>query len=247
MTDKTETEAPQENPENISDLFDDDSVTEETSEESTEESSTEESDETSSKEESEETADESKGEDTEPPSEEEGSVPRKALLEERRKRQELEKRVQELEPDDEEAPDPTDDPDGYEKYLRTKWEREQWAERANKSRDRMLEKHSDYEEKERHFLFLANQDPELIKQMNEDPDPAAFAYTKAVESMEAQEKAIEERVLERLKKEGKLKEEKASTASKVSDLTSATGAGKNTEEDVKESTDPQDVFDDLAY
>lgn len=250
-TEAAETEVAE--PESISDLFDDDA---ETSGETTTEAETSEKVETETEEKAEtETAEtetekaETEETDSETTSEEESSVPRKALLDERRKRQEAEERLKQLEPD-EEAPDPTDDLEGYEKHLRAKWERERWQQVANQSRERMLEKQSDYEEKEKHFLYLASQDPELVKQMNEDPDPAAFAYNKAKESLEAQEKAVEERVVERLKKEGKLKEETADTeaASRVSELTSATGAGKNTgAEPVKESVNPEDVFDDMSY
>lgn len=273
MTDETEsTEVEAEvtaEPENISDLFNDDE-TEETATTSEEETGTEEEsdkgdtetegtdDSQAESDKDEETGESEETEDSssETPSEEEGSVPRKALLDERRKRQELEEKLRELEPADEEAPDPTDDPEGYEKYLRTKWEREQWQKTANRSRDRMIETHPDYAEKEQHFLFLANQDPSLVQKMNDDPDPAAFAYKTAKESLDKQEKAIEDRVIERLRKEGKLKESEksgksdktAEAASKVSDLTSATGAGKNTgEEPIRESVDPADVFDDLAY
>lgn len=231
-------------PESISDLFDDDAETET---ETTPEKGDTETEETT---ETEKTETETTEDSTpETPSGEDQSVPRQALLDERRKRQEAEERLKQLEPD-EEAPDPTDDPEGYEKHLRAKWERERWQQVANQSRERMLEKQSDYEEKEKHFLYLASQDPELVKQMNEEPDPAAFAYNKAKESLEAQEKAVEERVVERLKKEGKLKEETADTeaASRVSELTSATGAGKNTgAEPVKESVNPEDVFDDMSY
>lgn len=255
MTD--ETEAPQESeatvsePDNISDLFNDDE-----SSEASEEASEEESEKGEKTEEVDEgEKPESKTEESEPPSEEEESVSqqtqafKKAMEDERRKRQELEERLKQLEPPDEEAPDPVDDPEGYEKYLRGKWEKEQWQKTVNRSRERMIEKHPDYEEKEKHFLFLANQDPELARQMNDDPDPALFAYNKAKESLDAQEKSIEERVIERLRKEGKLVEEaKGNSASKVSDLTSATGAGKNKgEEPIKESNDLEDVFDDLTY
>ena len=270
MTDEKETtevaeaETAAEEPENISDLFNDAESTETETQETQEtedstdkgetETETEESDQEESGDESGETESEEGDEtESEPPSEEEESVPRKALLDERRKRQELESRLRELEPPDEEAPDPTDDPEGYEKHLRQKWEKEQWEKTATQSRERMIERHSDYEEKERHFMVLAQGDPDLVRQMNESHDPAAFAYEQAKESLDKQEKAIEGRVLERLKKEGRLKEEKEegkpnTSASRVSDLTSATGAGKNSgDEPVKESVDPDDVFDDLKY
>lgn len=255
-TEETETAEVEGQPEDISSLFDEGAEHPEGEASEKGEAETEESedDQAESEETDEETgeSEETEESESETPSEEEGSVPRKALLDERRKRQELEEQVRQLEPADEEAPDPTDDPEGYEKYLRQKWEREQWQKTANRSRERMIESHPDYEEKEKYFLFLASQDSDLIRQMNEDPDPAAFAYKTAKESLDKQEKAIEERVVARLRKEGKLKEEKsekpAESASRVSELTSATGAGKNTgEEPIKESVDPQDVFDDLSY
>lgn len=259
-TEETETAEVEGQPEDISSLFDEGAEHPEGEASEKGEAETEESedDQAESEETDEETgeSEETEEAESETPSEEEGSVPRRALIDERRKRQDLEKQVQELrqkhEPD-EEAPDPTDDPEGYEKYLRAKWEKEQWEKTANRSREKAMETHPDYEEKERHFLFLASQDPELVRQMNEDPDPASFAYTKAKESLDAQEKAVEERVVERLRKEGKIVEEKpgkkksAEAASQVSDLTNASGAGKNTEETVTESENPEDVFGDLKY
>lgn len=271
---------------NISDLFNDDaeSATEDSTEQGSEtseetESETGETDDTGEEaggetEEASETEGEpdaegqedtsGESEEAEPPSAEESSVPRAALQDERRKRQELEKQVEEFRRKyeaDEEAPDPAEDPEGYEQHLRQKWERERWQETANRSRERMLEQHDDYEAKERQFLQMAAADPDLTRQMHESPDPAAFAYEKATEQLTAQEQAVEQRVIARLREEGRLKEpgqksseepekgkSKADAASKVSDLTSSAGAGNNSEETVRESTDPEDIFeDDLAY
>lgn len=276
MTDETETTAADE-PQDISALFDDSTRTEEgateaesiEAESTTGETETEDKGETESPSEEPQEATEGESEaqpeeaESEPPSDNEGeSVPRQALLDERRKRQEAQEEAERLKREygiqqDEEAPDPRDDPEGYEKYVRQKVERENWEKRVTQSRERMLEKHADFEEKEKHFVQLAQQNPDLVKQMNEHPDPAGFAYEKAQEDMSSKEKAIEDRVIERLRKEGKLKEDSneepkskgkaAESASRVADLTSAAGAGNNTSDQVQESHDPQDVFSDLSY
>lgn len=263
MADETETT-------DITGLFDDDTRTDEGAEAA--ESGEVETGETQAEEtseQSEETAEEGSEEQSEPPSdsEEESAdnqwAPRAALLDERKKRQQAQedleryKREHGISEETDEAPDPRDDPEGYKKHVRQQVERENWEQRVTTSRERMLEKHSDFEEKERHFVAIAQNNPDLVKQMNEHPDPAAFAYEKANESLNEQEKAIENRVVERLRAEGKLKEEtgesgesrrSSDSASKVSDLTSAAGAGPNSGEgEAVESTDPADVFDNLSY
>lgn len=277
MTDETETTTAEE-PQDISGLFDDDTRTDEGAE-ATEaegeseqgETETEDQGETESPSQEPQEANEGESEqpepeeaESEPPSDSEGeSVPRQALLDERRKRQEAQealerfKREQGIQQEDDEAPDPRDDPEGYEKHVRQKVERENWEKRVTTSRERMLEKHADFEEKERHFVQLAQQSPDLVKQMNEHPDPAAFAYEKAQEDLSSKEKAVEDRVIERLRKEGRLKDESqeretksskaAESASRVADLTSSAGAGNNSSDQIQESADPQDVFDDLGY
>lgn len=255
-----ETEVQAEEPENISDLFNDDGSEQDADNEASQSEETSDKGETETEETETDTDSQADTEteetESETPSEEDKTVPRRALIDERRKRQELEEKLERMRQEhgerEEDAPDPTDDPEGYKKYLRAQWEKEQWEKTATRSRDRMMEQHADYEEKEKHFLYLAQNNPELVKQMNEDPDPAAFAYNKAKESLDQQEKAVEDRVIERLRKEGKLIEEQEQTkdkgaASKVSDLTSATAAGKNTDETVKESENPEELFGDLSY
>jgi hypothetical protein len=144
-------------------------------------------------------------------------------------------------PKDENAPDPIDDPSGYEKYLRSKWEKESYEKRINESQERMKEAHSDYSDMEQHFVFLATRDPDLVKQMNASLDPAKFAYETAKADRTKFESEVEKRVMEKLKKEGKLKDLKA-PPSDVASLIDSPGAGKNSEKPVKEITSIGDVF-----
>lgn len=189
---------------------------------------------------------EAKAEEKEPPSDEGQSVPRKALLDERQKRQALEARLKELESKEPDAnePDPVDDPEGWKQYHKVKLAKEMWEERSNKSRDNMLSKHEDYEIKEKHFIFLTQQNPALISEMQAHHDPAGFAYEKASESLKQQETEIEKRVIERLEKEGKLKkpDDKLKSATEVSSLLNSTGAGKNSGEVEVLPENPGDYF-----
>jgi len=181
----------------------------------------------------------------EPPSAEPLSVPKQALLDERRKRQALEAELASLRKQsgqkDENAPDPLEDPEGYEKYLRSKWESERFTEVTNKSRERMLETHVDYEDMEKHFVTLAQTDPSLVQKLRDHPEPARFAYETAKESKSKLYADVEKQVIERLRKEGKLKEPK-SVASEVATLINSPGAGKNNNQVVKEITDIKDIF-----
>ena len=83
------------------------------------------------------------------------SVPQAALLDERRKRQHLEEENETLRkqiPQSEEAPDPYDDIDAYNVFMRNKWQTEQnmamdarRRENLDKSRSAMLETAGDYD------------------------------------------------------------------------------------------------------
>lgn len=179
----------------------------------------------------------------EPPSAEPASVPKQALLDERRKRQALEdelKILRKAAPKDEQAPDPLDDPEGYKNYLRSQWENERITEATNKSRERMLETTPDYEEMEKHFTMLAMADPSLVQQLKTHHDPAKFAYDYAKESKGKTFAEIEKQVIEKLRKEGKLKEKPS--APEVATLINSPGAGKNSEKPVKEITTIGEIF-----
>lgn len=185
------------------------------------------------------------GATAEPPSAEPVSVPKQALLDERRKRQALEAELAELRKQsgqqDESAPDPIADPEGYKNYLKSQWESERWTVVSNKSRERMLENHADYESMEKHFVTMAQSDTSLVQKMREHHDPAAFAYETAKADVSKKEAEIEKRVIEKLKKEGKLKEPKSS-APEVANLINSPGAGSNNVERLKPIESVSELF-----
>lgn len=209
---------------------------------------------------------ETKTEGAETPAAKEESVPIKALTEERRKRQEAEKRAQELEakfkaaPQEQKVPDPIEDPQGYTQYMEDKSNLDALRVKVNLSRDLMLDLKEDYSEKEQVFVELAKANPFLIQQMNASPNPAKFAYQSAVEHLEVQKykdpkfkdelkEQIRKELLEEMKQEKGEKQEKPGkkSALDVPDLTKATAAGKNSDTAVKEVTHVNDVLQDSPF
>lgn len=108
-----------------------------------------------------------------------------AYLDEKRKRQELEKRLEALEKggsqqEQAKGPDLFENPEEYlqQRELRLK---------ADISREFMMESKPDYKEKEGIFLALAKDDPTLVVKLRQAQNPAKFAYETAVKH-----KALEE-------------------------------------------------------
>ncbi len=190
-------------------------------------------------------------ETAEPPSAEQEntseSVPKPALLDERRKRQNVEKQRDELaaklrqyESGEDNAPDPVADPEGYKAHVRSQLELENRTKIADKSREAMLESHPDYEVMEKHFMTLAMADPSLAQKIKDHHDPARFAYDYAKESKGKTFAEVEKQVIEKLRKEGRLKEKPS--APEVATLINSPGAGKNSDKTVKEITKVKELF-----
>lgn len=158
------------------------------------------------------------------------SVPKQALIDERRKRQALEAELKTLrgkdQSQDDNAPDPITDPDAYKAYLKGQWETERRTEISERSRERMLETTSDYQDMEKYFLTLAQADPSLIEKVKDHHDPAKFAYDYAKEAKGKTFAEVEKQVIEKLRKEGKLKEPNKPPV-EVANLIKSPGAGKN--------------------
>lgn len=192
----------------------------------------------------------SEEEEAETTSVEEKSVPIKAYTEERRKRQEAEKRAEELESQlkkepETKVPDPVEDPEGYKNYMEDSRHLDALKVKVSLSRDVMLDLKEDYAEKENVFVELARKNPFLVQQMNASPNPAKFAYQTAVEHLETEklrDPKYKETLKEEIRKEilAELKAEPAKDKKKsaldVPDLTQATAAGKNSDKTVKEAT-----------
>lgn len=147
------------------------------------------SNENESQEEAVDAEDDAKGEESETPSVK--TVPIEAYHDEKRKRQEYEQRVTDLQsqiPKADNAPDPFEDLDAYNAYKRQEWEEEKIQEqqsafsaRLDESRTKMLTEHSDYGTVETIFSAFAQQDPVLKQQLLNHADPAKFAYEKGKE------------------------------------------------------------------
>ena len=181
----------------------------------------------------------------ETPSQETNLVPRAALQDERRKRQALEERIKSLQDQygtqDDNAPDPVDDPEGYRKFVKAQAQNELRTELADTSRANMLEAHADYEEKEKYFTLMVAQDPSLGDKLKVHPDPARFAYETASKALSSTRESLKAEIMAELEKSGKLKATQTPQAD-VSNLINATGAGKNNGEKVEEVTQINQLF-----
>lgn len=181
-----------------------------------------------------------------PTAEEKKSVPLSAFMgvkDELKQTKELLKQYKEqvAEPDAD-APDPVEDPKGYEAHIKAKVLKEEREERINDSRSKALETYEDYLEKEKVFMFLASQDQSLVNEMNESNNPAQFAYDKAKAYQQEQRDAIRAELESELKKDVKedVKPSEAEVRKKnaveVPDLTKAAAQGSNSEPQVKKES-----------
>lgn len=195
-----------------------------------------------------ETETEDKTEETEesaPPAEEEKLVPKAALHDERRRRQQAEEEAEKLRkllPETDEAPDPYEDIDAYNDYMRCKWEKEQKVkqdeitrERLEKSRSKMLETATDYENMEKIFGLMVADDPTLADKMLASGDEAKFVYDTAKKYKE-----------ELLKPETKSEEKPEPSHIDGANLATATAQKSNTDKVEKEES-LDEMFDDQIY
>ena len=128
-----------------------------------------------------------KAEDETPASEDEEkespTVPVAALTAERRKRQELERRLEALEaagkqetakPD--ELPDVFADQDGFARALETKFASQLQNVRIETAQQIMRQMHDDYDEREAKFLEYVQENPAVTSDPKFKENPALFAY-----------------------------------------------------------------------
>lgn len=108
-----------------------------------------------------------------------------AVLDERRKRQELERKLAELEgkkapaADQPKRPDLFEDPEGALNGVKTEIRMELFAARIEQSQELMRSLHTDYDELETEFYDLAKDNPILLKGIAEAKNPAKYAYDMA--------------------------------------------------------------------
>lgn len=137
---------------------------------------------------------------TEPPAPPAGKsdelVPKAAVLDERRKRQELERKISQLEAQQNPAtaaPEPKARPDVFENqdaafaHIEERFEQRLLSQRIETSREDMQERHADYDEKELMFVELAQADPSLVAKMQAAARPAKFVYDHVVKHLQMQE------------------------------------------------------------
>lgn len=195
-------------------------------------------------------------EDAAPPAEEDPkTVPVAALIDERRKaralQEELEKLKNQYAFDDENAPDPTAEPESYKAYVRNQIRQEEMDTRIVTSRSSMLEKHNDYTEMETTFGLLAVNDPSLVEQMKNHPEPARFAYETAKGHLDKQRAAIraelEAELLSKQPKEPSKAEQRKASAVKVPNLTKATPSGSNSTPADNDEGSLEELFADQKY
>lgn len=119
-------------------------------------------------------------------------VPLAAVKDERRKRQEaerkaedLEKRLAALEKPSAKKPDIFEDPDGVLGSLRQEVQGQILQTRIELSQDLMREKHEDYDELESEFYDLAKANPFLLQDPAFTKNPAKYAYETAKKARDA--------------------------------------------------------------
>lgn len=197
-------------------------------------------------------SDEAEESEPAPPAEEESQmVPIKALHDVRRKereaREELKRLKEQYEPQDNDAPDPAEDPEGYKKWVRDNVSKELTNERYEKSIETAKDKYADYDEMETTFRILASKDKSLAEKMHNSPDPAEFAYQTGKAYHANQEKSLEERILAKLQKPEETPEQKRKKAAlAVPDINQAASKSNSVPQE-KETDDVRGVMGDDSY
>ena len=153
-----------------------------------------------------------------------------AYLDEKRKRQELEKRLEALEGGNQPAVvkkevDIFEDPKQAIENIKSEVRHESFIQLTNLSRDVMMDAKPDYEEKEKVFVELAKADPALIDKMKSSSNPAKFAYETAVKHEFMQEVSDPVKYREKIKAELLAELTKSSPKQKVPSLAKTTSVG----------------------
>lgn len=127
----------------------------------------------------------------------EGPWTKRAVLDERRKRQELEREIAELRsrqnpgsaaPEPKARPDVFEDQDGAFGYLQQQFEHRRIADRIEVSQELMRDKHGEaYDEAEAEFIDLTKKDPSLIEKMQRATLPAKFVFETIQQHRQLQE------------------------------------------------------------
>lgn len=177
----------------------------------------------------------------------------KALLAERRKRQEAEKLLKEKDVSQVvEVPDLYDDPEGYAKYLEGKTSTAAVTLKFNLSRGLLIDSKEDYSSMEKLFIELTEDedgnvtDVALHNEMLSSNNPASFIYNHAKQHLEIEtlkdpkykenlENELREKILREIK-------DKGLEATQVPNLNAATASGNNSSIAEKEITSISELF-----
>lgn len=127
-----------------------------------------------------------------------------AVLAERRKRQELEKRLAEIEASQREVPrrpDVFEDQDGAFNHVQQQLQSEMVNMRLEFAQEMMRDAHPDYDELEAEFIEMARENPVLQAELRKSRNPARYAYETARKAREAQELQNIDAYKEKLKAE----------------------------------------------
>lgn len=157
-----------------------------------------------------------------------------AYLDEKRKRQDLERRLQELEQrgqptkEQEKDLDLFADPQAVLSKLEARAEEKAFIQLTNFSRDLMKEAKPDYEAKEKIFVELAKSDAGLIEKMRKSNNPAKFAYETAVKHEFLQEVSDPAKYRDKIKAELLAELSKDTQKRKVPSLAKTTSVGGGT-------------------
>ena len=168
------------------------------------------------------------------------------LREEKRKlREELEALKAEKPKEEVETPDVFEDQDGFKNHLQQETRQQILAVQ----RDMMMEFKGDYEEKEQAFFDIAKDNPALIAEANNSPNPAKFAYEQGnkfikyqeiqnVDQMESKIRGdLEQKIRAEIEAEYKAKSTAGDNLSPT--LTKVRGS---TEKDAVVPENPEDIF-----
>jgi len=111
---------------------------------------------------------------------------KKAVLDERRKRQELEQRLKDLESkkEPEPAPDWWADPEKAAQHQSQQIEARLYQQKVELSQDFMRSQHEDYDDMEARFMEMAQENPALRTELQKSANPARFAYETARKAAE---------------------------------------------------------------
>lgn len=132
--------------------------------------------------ESEETPEEAEADASKPESkDEDGNWTKAAVLDERRKRQELERQLEQALKDKtpEEKKDWFDDPEGAASQIKQEFQSQLANTRIEMSQEFMRSLHEDYDQLEAEFVDLAKGNPAMLAEFQQSKNPAKFAYETA--------------------------------------------------------------------